>query len=57
LQIDPGTLTGIAAIQQQAAAGAFRTNRLDDGRYMMRPARWAEALRKISKIKISQRMG
>lgn len=57
MQIDPGTLTGIATIQQQPAAVAFRTNRLDDGRYMTRPTRGAEALRKISRIKISERMG
>jgi len=57
LHIDPGTLTGIATIQQQAAAVAFRTKRLDDGRYMTRPTRGAEALRKISRIKISERMG
>ena len=54
----PGRLLdALKRIQQQAAAVAFRTNRLDDGRYMTRPTRGAEALRKISKIKINQCMG
>jgi hypothetical protein len=57
LQIGPGTLPGIAAIEQQAAPGALRPDRLDDGRHAIRPAHGAEAPGEVGKIQIGQRMG
>ena len=57
LQIGPGALPGIAAIQQQAAPGAFCSDGLDDGRHAIHPTHGPEAPGEVSEIKISQRMG